>query len=97
MTFNYDLIHLKELVEDSISNYSQKMYNAGWLVDVEYDVLEIIKENKVDPYSFFKEYEILAMKELIDRGYWIQWSDNISTGESSIVLYRLSQHREGAD
>jgi len=81
------LKHLKEITEDAISKYSEDIHCAGWYVDVEYEVLDVIR-NKDNRISFFKEYQVNAMNDLIRDGYWIRWKDT-DLGERDIVLYRL--------
>ena len=89
--------YLKEMTEDAISQYSEDISSAGWLSDIEYKVLEMIQDNSENVQYHFREYQISAMKELIKRGYWVKWRDDISTATSNTILYRLTQHKEGAD
>ena len=89
--------YLKEMTEDAISQYSENISSAGWLSDIEYKVLEMIQDNTENVQYHFREYQISAMKELIKRGYWVKWRDDISTATSNTILYRLTQHKEGAD
>jgi len=97
MPIEYEMKYLKEMTEDAIAKYSEETYSAGWLSDIEYKVLEMIQDNSENVQYHFREYQISAMKELIKRGYWVKWRDDISTATSNTILYRLTQHKEGAD
>ena len=97
MPIEYEMKYLKEMTEDAISQYSENISSAGWLSDIEYKVLEMIQDNTENVQYHFREYQISAMKELIKRGYWVKWRDDISTATSNTILYRLTQHKEGAD
>lgn len=97
MPIEYEMKYLKEMTEDAISQYSENISSAGWLSDIEYKVLEMIQDNTENVQYHFREYQISAMKELIKRGYWVKCRDDISTATSNTILYRLAQHKEGAD
>jgi hypothetical protein len=97
MPIEYEMKYLKEMTEDAISQYSEDISSAGWLYDIEYKVLEMMQDDSQNVQYHFREYQISAMKELIKRGYWVKWRDDISTATSNTILYRLTQHKEGAD
>lgn len=97
MPIEYEMKYLKEMTESAISQYSESTFSATWLIDVEYKVLDLIRDETQNIQSFFREYQISAMKELIRRGYWIKWEDDLSSGTTRTVLYRLQQNKEGAD
>ena len=97
MPIEYEMKYLKEMTEDAISQYSENISSAGWLSDIEYKVLQMIQDDSENVQYHFREYQISAMKELIKRGYWVKWRDDISTATSNTILYRLTQHKEGAD
>jgi len=95
MPIEYEMKYLKEMTEDAIRRYSEETYNADWYSNVEYEVLRKMQEGNHLPV-YFKEYQILAMKELMRRGYWVKWTDG-QIGRNSVTLYRIIQHKEGAD
>jgi hypothetical protein len=97
MPIEYEMKYLKEMTEDAISQYSQDTLSAGWFSDVEYKVLQMIQDHSENVQQHFREYQICAMKELIKRGYWVKWRDDISEAKCYTILYRLPQHKEGAD
>ena len=97
MPIEYEMKYLKEMTEDAIAKYSEEVHASSWLSDVEYKVLQMFQEDSQNVQYHFREYQISAMKELIKRGYWVKWRDDISTATSNTILYRLSQHKEGAD
>lgn len=97
MPIEYEMKYLKEMTEDAISQYSEDVSSASWMSDIEYKVLQMIQDDSQNVQYHFREYQISAMKELIKRGYWVKWRDDISTATSNTILYRLTQHKEGAD
>ena len=97
MPIEYEMKYLKEMTEDAISQYSEDISSASWMSDIEYKVLQMIQDDSQNVQYHFREYQISAMKELIKRGYWVKWRDDISTATSNTILYRLTQHKEGAD
>ena len=97
MPIEYEMKYLKEMTEDAIAKYSEEMHSASWLSDVEYKVLQMIQDDSQNVQYHFREYQISAMKELIKRGYWVKLRDDISTATTYTILYRLTQHKEGAD
>jgi hypothetical protein len=72
MPIEYEMMVLKQTVEDAIHQFSEENYAATWLDDIEDSVLHMV-EDTPDAPKFFKEYQLIAMRELISRGYWIKW------------------------
>lgn len=91
MPIEYEMKLLKETVEDAISKYSQDNHAASWLNGIESKVFDII-ENDVNAGMHFTDYQMRAMRELISRGYWIEWcnfDDKPEHGNSRVMLHRL--------
>lgn len=95
MPIEYEMKYLKEMTEDAIRNYSEETYSASWMQNVEYEILEKF-QNSTNLPEIFREYQILAMRELIRRGYWVKWRDG-EQGRNSVILYKFTQNKEGAD
>ena len=95
MPIEYEMKYLKEMTENAIRSYSQETYSASWMQNVEYEILEKFQDNTNLP-EIFREYQILAMRELIRRGYWVKWRDG-EQGRNSVILYKFTQNKEGAD
>lgn len=86
MPIEYEMMYLKQTVEDAINKYSEDHYSAAWLDGIENRILDII-ENDPNAASLFRDYQIAAMRELISRGYWIKYDDTIGRN----VLSRLNR------
>lgn len=86
MPIEYEMMYLKQTVEDAISKHSEQIYAAAWLDGIEDRVLDII-ENEPNAAAMFQDYQIAAMRELISRGYWIKYDEGIGRN----VLYRLNR------
>lgn len=86
MPIEYEMMYLKQTVEDAISKYSEQCYSAAWLEGIENTVLDLI-ENDPNGASLFRDYQIAAMRELISRGYWIRYDEQIGRN----VLSRLNR------
>ena len=86
MPIEYEMMYLKQTVEDAISKYSEQCYSASWLDGIESRILDII-ENDPSAASIFQDYQIAAMRELISRGYWIKYDEE--TGRN--VLSRINR------
>lgn len=76
MPIEYEMMYLKQTVEDAISKYSEQCYAAAWFDGIESKVLDII-ENEPNAASLFQDYQVAAMRELISRGYWIKYDETI--------------------
>ena len=79
MTFRPSLDALASL-EDLISSISEECYCAGWLVEIEFWLWEIVSSGASDDVPFGQYWvlasELVILRELSDRiGGWISWSD----------------------
>ena len=83
------LKHLKEITEDAIHQYSENHHCASWLLNVEYKVLDIVRNNKEET-KYFKEYQVNAMRDLIRDGYWVRL-DESNSQDVKFVMYRLDK------
>lgn len=86
MPIEYEMMYLKQTVEDAISKYSEDHYSAAWLNGIENKVLDII-ESEPNAANLFRDYQMAAMRELISRGYWIKYDDEIGR----TILSRLNR------
>jgi hypothetical protein len=86
MPIEYEMMYLKQTVEDAISKYSEQSYAAAWFDGIESKVLDMI-ENEPNAASLFQDYQVAAMRELISRGYWIKYDDTIGRN----VLSRINR------
>lgn len=86
MPIEYEMMYLKQTVEDAVSKYSEQCYAATWMDGIEYRVLDLL-ENDPDAASLFRDYQIASMRELVSRGYWIKYDDQIGR----TILYRLNR------
>lgn len=86
MPIEYEMKILKETVESAIKSYSEKGWCASWFDGVEDRVLDMV-ENDPRAGEMFQEYQMIAMRELIRRGYWLKWDDEIGRP----ILRRLPQ------
>jgi hypothetical protein len=84
MPIEYEMMYLKNTVVDAIKQFSQNTGSAAWINSIEDAVLDIV-ENDPDAMSKFKDYQVLAMRELVSRGYWIKWDEEMGC----TVLRRL--------
>jgi hypothetical protein len=48
---------------------------AYWFINIENHVLRNLVEKDEYTLNYFKEYELIAMRELIRRGLWLKWSE----------------------
>lgn len=86
MPIEYEMKVLKETVEEAILKFSEEKHAANWFSGIEDIVFDII-ENDPNANQIFKEYQMIAMRELIRRGYWLKWDDEIDRP----ILRRLPQ------
>lgn len=77
MPIEYEMKYLYEITVDAISQYSEDHMSAYWFVNIEHTVLRSIVENNKYTLSYFKEYQIAAMRELIRRGLWVKWCEKV--------------------
>lgn len=75
MPIEYEMKYLFEITVDSITQYSEDHTAAYWFINIENNILQQIMDN--DPYilSYFRDYQLAAMRELIKRGLWVRWSE----------------------
>ena len=76
MPIEYEMKYLFEITVDAITQYSEDHSSAYWMINIEHHLLRKVMEN--DPYvlSYFRDYQLAAMRELINRGLWIKWSES---------------------
>jgi len=86
MPIEYEMMYLKQTVEDAISKYSEQCYAAAWMDGIENRILDMI-ENEPNAASIFQDYQVAAMRELISRGYWIKYDEKMGRN----VLSRLNR------
>lgn len=84
-----NLNQLKEIVIDAIQQFSEDYYSAGWLVDIEYIVLDLIKNNDPNLEIYFRGFQIDAMREMLYNGHWVKWNESNSEGKGNIQLYKI--------
>jgi len=77
---------LKETVEGAIRKFSEDKSSISWFDGVEDSVMDII-ENDIHANEIFNEYQMIAMRELLRRGYWLKWDEEIGRP----ILRRLPQ------
>lgn len=89
MPIEYEMKYLFDIVVDAISQYSEEHMSAHWFINIEYGILNKVVEN--DPYilSYFKNYQISAMRELIRRELWVKWSNDGYPVLSPDPIYKL--------
>lgn len=86
MPIEYEMMYLKQTVEDAVRKFSEDSWSAAWLIGVEETVLDMV-ENDPNGLSRFQDYQVAAMRELVSRGYWIKWDDALGRP----VLSRLNR------
>ena len=86
MPIEYEMMYLKNTVEDAVKQFSESTWCAGWMDGVENTVLDMV-ENEPNGLAAFQDYQIAAMRELVSRGYWIKWDDELGR----TVLKRLNR------
>jgi hypothetical protein len=84
-----NLNRLREVAIDAISTFSEEYYGAKWLIDIEYYVLDMVKNNEPELESCFTSYEITSMRQMLNHGYWVKWSESNSEASGSIVLFEV--------
>lgn len=88
MPIEYEMKILKETVEAAIKQFSEQTCSASWFDGVENRVLHILEDDPRAP-EMFRDYQMIAMRELIRRGYWLKWDDEIGRP----ILRRLPNHK----
>lgn len=67
-----------DITIDSISAYSEQVYCASWISNIEHSIYMAIIQNDRKILNWFKPYQIGAMKELISMNRWISFDSDIS-------------------
>jgi hypothetical protein len=62
---------------DAIKQFSEELYAASWLNNVEHIVYCAIMTNDRNVLNFFRPYQVSAMKDLIAQKYWIMYDADI--------------------
>ena len=75
MPIEYEMKYLFEITADAIAQYSEHHTAAYWFINIEYTVLRNIIEKDQYSLSYFRDYQLAAMRELIKRGLWVKWSE----------------------
>lgn len=75
MPIEYEIKYLFEITTDAISQYSEDHMSAYWFIDIEHTILRNIMLNDKYTLSYFKDYQLSAMRELIKRGLWVRWCE----------------------
>ena len=75
MPIEYEMKYLYEITTDAIAQYSEDHTSAYWFINTENTVLRNIIKNDEYSLSYFKDYQLAAMRELIKRGVWVKWSE----------------------
>jgi len=76
MPIEYEMKYLFEITVDAISQYSEDHSSAYWSINIEHHILNKLMENNPYVLSYFRDYQVSAMRELINRGLWVKWSEN---------------------
>lgn len=67
-----------DIAIDAISNYSNDMWSATWLDQIEYQIYNAIVINDRTILSYFKPYQISVMRNLIENNIWIYYDKDIN-------------------
>ena len=84
-----NLNQLKEIVIDAIQEFSVDYYSAGWLVDIEYIVLDLVRNNDPNLEIYFRGFQLDAMRHMIYNGIWVKWQESNSTANGNIITYQI--------
>ena len=49
-------------------------------------------ENNENPNKIFQDYQIIAMRELVSRGYWVKHDTSSNPSVSGTILFRLNRN-----
>lgn len=74
MPIEYEMKYLYQITTGAISRFSEECLSAYWFINIEKHVLNEMIESDFKS-NFFTSYELAAMKELFNRGYWVKWSE----------------------
>lgn len=91
MPIEYEMKYLFEITTDAISQYSEDHMSAYWFINIEHTILRNIMQNDQYSLSYFRDYQLAAMRELIKRGLWVRWSEKDGRPIlSSDPIYKLT-------
>lgn len=71
MTLNQNDVF--DIVRSAAGRYSYEMYSSKAYYKIENILLNAIETNDTQILSFFKNYELKAMKELVSNNKWIEY------------------------
>jgi hypothetical protein len=91
MPIEYEMKYLYEVTADAISQYSEDHTSAYWAINIENGVLRQLLENNSYILSYFQNYQLTAMRELIRRGLWVKWCEKTNKPIlSSDPVYKIT-------
>jgi hypothetical protein len=91
MPIEYEMKYLYEITTDAIAQYSEHHVSAYWAINIEYVVLRNIIDNNHYILSYFRDYQLSAMRELIRRGLWPKWCEKTNRPVlSSDPIYKVT-------
>lgn len=91
MPIEYEMKYLYDITTDAISLYSDEHTAAYWFINIENTVLRNIMQNDKYTLSYFQEYQLSAMRELIRRGLWVKWCEKLGRPVlSSDPIYKIT-------
>ena len=73
------------VIENALRRYSNEYYAAGWMMNIEEEILRALNNNNTITLSSFKDYELSAMRNVIHIGYWVGYDDYIKIHFCSIT------------
>ena len=74
-----------DITEDAIREYSKSVYAASWMYNIEDTIRIAIDTNDRAVLSYFKSYQLSAMRTLLWFEYWVVYHD----GE--VILSKISK------
>jgi len=91
MTQIYRLQALKNKIEKAITSYSETFYAENWAKNVEVEILKGVIDNDPIVVSQFYNDELIAMKELLQEGLWLTYTD-----EGVVLTKKYANHIDDA-
>ena len=91
MPIEYEMMYLKDIVVKAISKFANSDRPEEWLFGAENSVLDMV-ENNENPNKIFQDYQIIAMRELVSRGYWVKHDTSSNPSVSGTILFRLNRN-----
>lgn len=87
MPIEYEMMILKRLTEAVINRKNQWTGSDEWSDSGSESVMHQVQEDAPEALAAeFSEDELNAMRELLRRGYWLKWNDEIKKP----ILFRIS-------